>query len=79
MVKSWKQIIAESGAVLWLPYKGVSDDDCKEIGPALAANKTITTLLLGGTGIGDKGIIPLVDALKANKTLLRIDVRYNSA
>eukprot|EP00462_Mataza_sp_D1_P013489 CAMPEP_0175172386 /NCGR_PEP_ID=MMETSP0087-20121206/31400_1 /TAXON_ID=136419 /ORGANISM="Unknown Unknown, Strain D1" /LENGTH=47 /DNA_ID= /DNA_START= /DNA_END= /DNA_ORIENTATION= len=40
--KSWEQRIAESGATLNLFGNGVTDDDCKEIWPALAENSTIT-------------------------------------
>jgi len=69
MVKSWKQKIAKSGATLELFCKKVSDDDCKEIGPALAENSTITQLTLGGNIITGTGMVPLSEGLKANKTI----------
>eukprot|EP00462_Mataza_sp_D1_P004230 CAMPEP_0175101214 /NCGR_PEP_ID=MMETSP0086_2-20121207/7640_1 /TAXON_ID=136419 /ORGANISM="Unknown Unknown, Strain D1" /LENGTH=481 /DNA_ID=CAMNT_0016375655 /DNA_START=186 /DNA_END=1631 /DNA_ORIENTATION=- len=53
---------------------GITDDDCKEIGPTPAENSTITVRKLGRNNIGLKA---LSDTLKANSTITELDLWGN--
>lgn len=62
----------------YLAVRPASEAEVKMLGWALAYNRTIATLDLGGCKMGDRGAGMLADGLQKNNTLLKCDLSNNA-
>ena len=68
----------EPKTVINLSDKKLNDDAAHVLAFGLCNNTTVEELNASSSGIGDEGAVAIMDCLKYNKTLKRLDLSHNS-